>query len=72
MNTIITAPHAWRFNETLSPVSKKLIRHEIIVDFSKYAACLIKRHKLAQIRKAKDPNILICADEWRKHEKTYY
>lgn len=72
MNTIITAPHAWRFNETLSPVSKKLNRHEMIVDFSKYAACLIKSYKLAQLRKAKDPNILICADEWRKHEKTYY
>lgn len=71
MNTIIAAPHAWRFNETLGPVSKKLNRYEMIVDLSKSSAYLIKRHKLAQIRKAKDPNILICADEWRKHEKTY-
>lgn len=72
MNTIITAPHAWRFNETLSPVSKKLNRYEMIVDLSKSSAYLVKRHKLAKIRKAKDPNILICADEWRKYEKTYY
>ena len=72
MNTIITAPHAWRFNETLSLVSKKLNRYEMIVDLSKSSACLVKRHKLAKIRKAKDPSILICTDEWKKHEKIYY